>query len=52
MRGWTEYYGAISQGLTDMVVTVHGGRELPVADGVRQWVSMTRATQRLVVLTT
>ena len=46
MQGWTEYFGAISQGLAGMVVTVHGGRELPVADGVRQWVSMTRATQQ------
>ena len=25
---------------------MHGGRELPVADGVRQWVAMTRATQQ------
>ncbi|HMJ86449.1 MAG TPA: SIS domain-containing protein [Vicinamibacterales bacterium] len=46
MQGWTDYFGAVSQGLSAMVVTVHGGRELPVADGVRQWVSMTRATQQ------
>jgi D-sedoheptulose 7-phosphate isomerase len=46
VQGWTDYFGAISQGLAGMVVTVHGGRELPVADGVRQWVSMTRATQQ------
>lgn len=46
MQGWTDYFGAVSQGLAAMVVTVHGGRELPVGDGVRQWVSMTRATQQ------
>jgi D-sedoheptulose 7-phosphate isomerase len=46
VQGWTDYFDAISQGLAAMVVSVHGGRELPVADGVRQWVSMTRATQQ------
>jgi D-sedoheptulose 7-phosphate isomerase len=46
VQGWSDYFGAISQGLAAMVVSVHGGRELPVADGVRQWVSMTRATQQ------
>jgi D-sedoheptulose 7-phosphate isomerase len=46
VQGWTDYFDAISQGLAAMVVSVYGGRELPVADGVRQWVSMTRATQQ------
>ena len=46
MQGWTDYFGAISQGLAAMVVTDGGGRELPLAEGVHQWVAMTRATQQ------
>jgi D-sedoheptulose 7-phosphate isomerase len=46
VEGWTDYFGTISQGLAALVVTDHSGRELPVAEGVRQWVSMTRATQQ------
>ena len=46
MQGWTDYFGAISQGLAAMVVTDGGGRELRLAEGVNQWVAMTRATQQ------
>lgn len=46
MQGWTDYFGAISQGLAAMVATDQGGRELPVAEGVGQWVAMTRAIQQ------
>ena len=46
MQGWIDYFGAISQGLAAMVVTDRGGRELPLAEGVQQWVAMTRATQQ------
>ena len=46
MEGWTDYFGTISQGLAALVVTDHSGRELPVAEGVRQWVSMTRAAHQ------
>jgi D-sedoheptulose 7-phosphate isomerase len=35
VQGWTDYFGAISQGLAAMVVTDRGGRELPLADGVQ-----------------
>src|SRR6266508_758797 len=46
MEGWTDYFGTISHGLAAVVVTDRDGRDLPVADGVRQWVAMTRATQQ------
>jgi hypothetical protein len=46
VQGWIDYFGAISQGLAAMVVTDRGGRELPLAEGVQQWVAMTRATQQ------
>ena len=46
MAGWTDYFGTISQGLGALVVTNRDGRELAVADGVAQWVAMTRATQQ------
>jgi D-sedoheptulose 7-phosphate isomerase len=46
VEGWTDYFATISQGLASLVVTDHDRRELPVAEGVRQWVAMTRATQQ------
>ena len=46
MLGWTDYFGTISQGLAALVVTDRDGRDLPVPEGVRQWVAMTRAAQQ------
>ena len=47
MQGWTDISATICAGPgAPMVATVHSGHELPGADGVRQWVSMTRATQQ------
>jgi D-sedoheptulose 7-phosphate isomerase len=46
VEGWTDYFETIAQGLRALVVTDRDGRALPVADGVSQWVAMTRATQQ------
>jgi D-sedoheptulose 7-phosphate isomerase len=46
VEGWTDYFGMIAQGLAALVVTDRDGHDLPVAEGVRQWVTMTRATQQ------
>ena len=46
MEGWNDYFGIIAQGLAALVVTDRDGRDLPVAEGVRQWVAMTQATQQ------
>jgi D-sedoheptulose 7-phosphate isomerase len=40
---WTDYCETIADGLRRMAVTDRAGAELPTADGVAQWVSMTRA---------
>jgi len=46
VEGWNDYFGIVAQGLAALVVTDRGGRNLPVAEGVSQWVAMTRATQQ------
>jgi D-sedoheptulose 7-phosphate isomerase len=46
VEGWIDYFETIAQGLRALVVTDRDGRELPVAEGVGQWVAMTRATQQ------
>jgi D-sedoheptulose 7-phosphate isomerase len=46
VESWADYFETIAQGLRALVVTDRDGRSLPVADGVSQWVSMTRATQQ------
>ena len=46
MEAWADYFETIAQGLRALVVTDRGGRTLSVADGVSEWVSMTRATQQ------
>jgi D-sedoheptulose 7-phosphate isomerase len=46
VEGWNDYFGIIAQGLSALVATDRDGRDLPVAEGVRQWVAMTRAVQQ------
>jgi D-sedoheptulose 7-phosphate isomerase len=46
VESWADYFETIAQGLRALVVTDRDGRSLPMADGVSQWVSMTRATQQ------
>jgi D-sedoheptulose 7-phosphate isomerase len=46
VEAWADYFETIAQALRALAVTDRDGRSLPVADGVRQWVSMTRATQQ------
>ena len=46
MESWPDYFETIARGLRALVVTDRGGRTLSVADGVSEWVSMTRATQQ------
>jgi D-sedoheptulose 7-phosphate isomerase len=44
MEAWSEYVQTIADALRRMVVTDHAGAELQAADGMAQWVAMTRAT--------
>jgi D-sedoheptulose 7-phosphate isomerase len=46
VEAWTDYIETVAQGLRALVVTDREGRTLPVADGISEWVSMTRATQQ------
>jgi D-sedoheptulose 7-phosphate isomerase len=46
VEAWADYFETIAQGLREVVVTNRDGRTLPAADGVSQWVSMTRAVQQ------
>jgi D-sedoheptulose 7-phosphate isomerase len=44
VEGWTDYFGNITDGLRDMIVTDRSGAALSAAEAVTRWVAMTRAT--------
>ena len=46
MEEWTDYFETIAEGLRALEVTDRDGHGVPVAIGVSQWVSMTRAIQQ------
>ena len=46
METWSDYFETIAQGLRDVMVTARGGSPLAIADGIAQWVAMTRTAQQ------